>query len=145
MIGCTVYNKDGTIVRPSNTNLIRFTWKELGGYTKFINVTAEEEESIEAGSFETNKNQLINNYITFENKLNDQEVNKEALRAKYAKYENNVICGIIVPENIGEGENSEYISYSPIFEVTVSGAADYDIIVRKAFSVITLQNAGAYD
>ena len=114
-IGCVVYNKDGSLFDAPST--LTFQWRELSpewlsddGAQKFYHNTIDEngepiqKEGYEIGTYDFNNND-------------------NGLKNKYAGYKNNIVRGYIHSQ----------CPYPPIFEVTVYGAADYPLTIRKGF------------
>lgn len=121
-IGCTVYHKDGTPFETPQT--LTFSWRQLGNDQVKI--------------FNRGENYLGDNtdgYLIGDYHHRDDSINKDQIgtmtkelethyREKYSKYHNNVVYGFIASN-----------SAPPIFEVTVHGAADYPLTVRKGFMI----------
>jgi hypothetical protein len=102
-----VYNKDGSLYE--NPNLLTFSWRELSGQCNFYHYNENKE--------------IINGY-----KLGKYEGQNLGYATKYAGYRGNVLSGSITIPDDG-------LVKPPIFEVTVTGAASYPLVVRKGFMV----------
>lgn len=105
-IGCVVYKKDGTLYE--SPSLLTFSWKEISGKSTFCHY---DEEGIQHDGY------YISNYTG----------DDLGITNKYAGYRGNVIKGQL----LSNGD----ITFPPIFEVTVYGAADYPLTIRKGFLI----------
>ena len=117
-IGCTVYHKDGTPFETPQT--LTFSWRQLGDdsvkiFNRGADYLGNETDGYLIGDLHHRDNAQIGTMST-ELKTHYDE--------KYKKYHNNVVYGFISKE-----------SAPPIFEVTVHGAADYPLTVRKGFMI----------
>lgn len=105
-IGCVVYKKDGTLYE--NPSLLTFSWREISGKSTFCHY---DDEGIQHDGY------YISSYTG----------NDSGFTNKYAGYRENVIKGQL----LSNGD----ITFPPIFEVTVYGAADYPLTIRKGFLI----------
>lgn len=105
-IGCVVYKKDGTLYE--SPSLLTFSWREIGGKSTFCHY---DDEGIQHDGY------YISNYTG----------DDLGITNKYAGYRGNVIKGQL----LSNGD----ITFPPIFEVTVYGAADYPLTIRKGFLI----------
>ena len=112
-IGCVVYNKDGSLYETPQT--LTFSWKELSGQAKIINYGSDYNGDREDGY-------LIGSYHHRDDTISNEM--DSHYREKYNKYKNNVVYGFLTSDSV-----------PPIFEVTVHGAADYPLTVRKGFMI----------
>ena len=127
-IGCTVYRKDGTPFETPQT--LTFSWRELsGGKAKFFNYGKDYKQETQSNGY------LIGEYHHREDSENSGEIGtlgtqlQTHYREKYKKYKGNVVYGFL-----------SSTSAPPIFEVTVYGAADYPLTVRKGFMICNNHN-----
>lgn len=105
-IGCVVYKKDGTLYE--SPSLLTFSWREISGKSTFCHY---DDEGIQHDGY------YISNYTG----------DDLGITNKYAGYRGNVIKGQL----LSNGD----ITFPPIFEVTVYGAADYPLTIRKGFLI----------
>ena len=117
-IGCTLYNKDGSLFE--TPSILNFSWKVLSGkntVSEFYHYDSEGNylPGYEVGNYKSNV------------------IEGDVYEEKYSKYSGNVIKGVLTNE------------YPPIFEVTVTGASDYPLTVRKGMMVYYDLNNGDWD
>ena len=125
-IGCTVYNKDGTPYKTPQT--LTFIWKELsGGEAKFYNTGKNYDEEITDGYLIGEHHHRENGNSNLVGQMGSEMITH--YEEKYKKYKNNVVYGFLKSD-----------STPPVFEVTVIGAADYPLTVRKGFMMCNNAN-----
>lgn len=121
-IGCTVYHKDGTPFETPQT--LTFSWRQLGDdsvkiFNRGADYLGDNVDGYLIGDFHHRDNVISQDQIGTMNKELQTHYDE-----KYKKYHNNVVYGFIASD-----------SAPPIFEVTVHGAADYPLTVRKGFMI----------
>lgn len=116
LIGCAVYNKDGTLHDAPST--LSFNWKELSNKSNLVYSISQDSEELEGYQ--------ITDYFS----AVAEDERDESFISKYRGYQGNVIKARLKASLDG-------IIYPPIFEVTVNNAASYPLTVRKSFMVCT--------
>lgn len=121
-IGCTVYHKDGTPFETPQT--LTFSWRQLGDdsvkiFNRGADYLGDNVDGYLIGDFHHRDNVISQDQIGTMNKELQTHYDE-----KYKKYHNNVVYGFVASD-----------SAPPIFEVTVHGAADYPLTVRKGFMI----------
>lgn len=117
LIGCLVYNKDGSLHEAPST--LSFTWKELSGQVEFIHYPTVDSDSVSGYQ--------ITDYFSAL-PANERD---SAFEKKYRGYKGNVIKARLKSKIEDEVNNTK----PPIFEVTVHNAASYPLTARKGFMI----------
>lgn len=117
-IGCTLYNKDGSLFE--TPSILNFSWKVLSGKDTVSEFYHYDSEGNYLPGYE------VGNYKS-------SVIEGDVYAEKYSKYSGNVIKGVLTNE------------YPPVFEVTVTGASDYPLTVRKGMMVYYDLNNGDWD
>lgn len=115
-LGCTVYNKDGTLFDAPNT--LTFNWKD-------ISPAWESEDGLSKYFHYDSEGEIQDGYIVGEYYYENESDIDASFLNKYKGYKNNVIRGHL----------RSTCPYPPIFEVTVYGAADYPLTIRKGLMI----------
>ena len=114
LIGCLVYNKDGSLHEAPST--LSFTWKELSGQVEFVHYPTVDSEPVSGYQ--------ITDYFSAL-PANERD---SAFEKKYRGYKGNVIKAKLKSK-------IEYDTKPPIFEVTIHNAASYPLTARKGFMI----------
>lgn len=119
LIGCVVYNKDGSLYEYPST--LSFNWRELSGEDNLqYYLTPDSDQPIDGYQ--------ITNYTSA---LPENE-RDATYTLKYQGYRGNVIKARL---KVSKDENGKDITKPPIFEVTVNNAASYPLTIRKGFMI----------
>lgn len=121
IIGCCVYNKDGTLYE--SPSLLTMTWRELSGKAKFHHYANIDGVETQIGGYQIGA--YLGHYDKDETYLYTD---------KYTGYRSCCVSGTL------EVDPETGFAYPPIFEVTVNGAASYPLVVRKGFMVCSDYN-----